>query len=77
MSAKSTYFTLQAIDGIHDVKELKHALGTIRGVTSVAVNADTGLVAVDYDDEDVAFGKLQHMVASLGYEMQEEHGASM
>lgn len=67
MSKVSAYFTVNAIDGKGDVKELKRAINTLPGVKSVSVNARTDKVAVDFDTSGVEKDRIQKKIESLGY----------
>ena len=67
MSKCSAYFSLNNIDGKHDVKEIKKEIGTIHGVLSVSVNDNSDRVAVDYDTTGVDAGRLVNKIQKLGY----------
>ena len=67
MSKVSAYFTVNAVDGKGDVKELKRALDTLPGVKSVSINAKTDKVAVDFDTTGVKRDRIQKKIESLGY----------
>lgn len=67
MSKASIYFTVEQVDGKHDVKAIKQTLGAIRGVLSVAVNANTDSIAVDFDTTGTEAHRLEKSVAELGF----------
>lgn len=69
MSSASIYFTLNNVDGKHDVKEIKKTLDELPGVTSVSVNAETNYVAVDYDTTGVKSDRIQKQLEKAGYEV--------
>lgn len=69
MSNASIYFTVNIVDGKHDVKELKRELDTFPGVTSVSVNDKTKSIAVDFDTTAVQQERLQKRIETLGYEV--------
>ncbi|WP_312938966.1 heavy metal-associated domain-containing protein [Oscillibacter sp.] len=67
MSKASIYFTVDKVNGKHDVKELKRELDTFPGVISVSVNDTTESIAVDYDTTGVEQEQLQKRIEKLGY----------
>lgn len=69
MSNKSIYFTVNNVNGKHDVKELKRDLDIFPGVTSVSVNDKTKSIAVDFDTTAVQQERLQKHIENLGYEL--------
>lgn len=69
MSNASIYFTVDNVNGKHDVKELKRELDTFPGVTSVSVNDQTETIAVDFDTTAVQEERLQKRIEKLGYEI--------
>ena len=69
MSNASIYFTVNDVNGKHDVKELKRELGIFPGVTSVSVNDRTESIAVDFDTTAVQQEHLQKRIEKLGYEI--------
>ena len=69
MSNASIYFTVNDVNGKHDVKELKRELGAFPGVTSVSVNDKTESIAVDFDSTAVQQEHLQKRIEKLGYEI--------
>lgn len=70
MSKESAYFSLNDIDGNHDVKELKRELDTFRGVISVSVNKEKNTLAVDFDNTGVNTEQLAKRVEALGYQIE-------
>lgn len=64
---ESISYTLQQIDGKHDVKELKRELDSFPGVRCVAVNAAKNKLTVDYDPTGVSAKELQNRLDALGY----------
>jgi copper chaperone CopZ len=69
MSNASIYFTVDKVDGTHDVKELKRELDTFSGVTSVSVNDKAETIAVDFDTTAVQKERIQKRIEQLGYEI--------
>lgn len=67
MASASIYFTLDQIDGKHDVKRIKKTLDELSGVTSVSVNTETDSVAVDYDTTGVLIDRIQKQLERAGY----------
>lgn len=67
MASASIYFTLDQIDGKHDVKRIKKTLDELSGVTSVSVNTETDSVAVDYDTTGVLSDRIQKQLERAGY----------
>lgn len=59
MSKASIYFTVDDVNGKHDVKQLKRELDTFQGVISVSVNDKTESVAVDFDTTGVQQEQLK------------------
>lgn len=70
MSKASIYFTVDNVNGKHDVKELKRELDTFPGVISVSVNDKTESIAVDFDTTGVTGQRLKKRVEKLGYEVK-------
>lgn len=71
MSKASIYFTLNNVDGKHDVKEIKKSLDTLPGVESVSVNVDSNYVAVDFDTTGILSDRIQKQLEKAGYEILE------
>lgn len=69
MSKASIYFTVDDVNGKHDVKQLKRELDTFQGVISVSVNDKTESVAVDFDTTGVQQEQLKKRIEKLGYEI--------
>lgn len=67
MSKASVYFTVDNVNGAHDVKQLKRELDTFRGVLSVSVNDRTENIAVDFDTTGVRPEQLETKIEKLGY----------
>lgn len=67
MSKENAYFTLSNIDGKHDVKELKHEIDMLPGVSSVSVNTRSDFVAVDFDTTGVQRDQIKKQMEKLGY----------
>lgn len=72
MSKESAYFTLSNMDGKHDVKELKHEIDMLPGVSSVSVNTRSDFVAVDYDTTGVRRTQIKKQIEKLGYTVEDE-----
>lgn len=70
MSKASIYFTVDNVNGKHDVKQLKRELDTFPGVISVSVNDKTESIAVDFDTTGVTAQRLKKRVEKLGYEVK-------
>lgn len=71
MANASAYYVLDKVDGKHDVKEIKQALSTLPGVTSVSVNASTNQIAVDFDTTGVQSARIQKQLEKAGYKICE------
>lgn len=71
MSKASAYFTVDNVNGKHDVKELKRELDTLQGVESVSVNDKTERIAVDFDTTGVERERIQKMIETLGYRVSD------
>ena len=69
MSKASLYFTVDEVNGKHDVKELKRELDTFPGVISVSVNDKAESIAVDFDTTGVKQEQLEKRIEKLGYEI--------
>lgn len=69
MSKASLYFTVDNVNGAHDVKQLKRELDTFRGVLSVSVNDRTENIAVDFDTTGVKPEQLETRIEKLGYKI--------
>lgn len=73
MPKESVSFTLNSVDGKHDVKQIKKALDALPGVMSVSVNAVSGHVAVDFDTTGVNSTRIQKQLEEIGYEIHDIH----
>ena len=71
MSKASIYFTVDDIDGKHDVKELKRELDMLHGIQSVSVNEQTKSIAVDFDTTGVEQERIQKKIEKLGYDISD------
>lgn len=69
MSKASACFTVDNINGKHDINVLKRELDSFSGVLSVSVNGDTQSIAVDFDTTGVHQEQLQRKIEKLGYEI--------
>lgn len=69
MSKESLYFTLNNVDGKHDVKQIKKVLDALPGVSSVSVNEGTNHVAVDFDTTGVQRDRIQKQLEKSGFEI--------
>ena len=74
MAKESAYFTIENLNGKHDLKEIKRELDTIRGVISVSVNTENHNVAVDFDNSGVSHDKIKNNLNKLGYIISAETG---
>lgn len=70
MSKASAYFTLDSIDGRHDIKNLKRELDTIRGVISVSVSDTNDSVSVDFDTTGAGYEQIEKKIDKLGYNIK-------
>ena len=73
MSKASIYFTLDNVDGKHDVKEIKRELDTLPGVISVSVNDKAETVAVDFDTTGVSSTRIEKKLKTLGFNVLDSH----
>ena len=64
MAHLSTYISLEAAQDRHDIKQLKRALDTLPGVTSVSIS-DNGCLAVDYDSTGVRQEQIRQEILRL------------
>jgi copper chaperone CopZ len=72
MSKASAYFTIEnALNGKHDIKEIKREFDSIRGVISVSANNDSGRIAVDFDTTGVEKEELAKRLQKLGYTIKD------
>ena len=69
MSKESVYFTLNDVDGKHDVKEIKKVLDKLPGVSSVSANERTNHVAIDFDNTGVKSDRIQKQLEKSGFEI--------
>lgn len=69
MSNESAYFIVQSVRGKHGISEIKKELDTLHGVSSVSVNADKRLVAVDYDSSGTSYDEIEHKLNEIGFEI--------
>ena len=73
MSKASVYFTLNKIDGKHDVKEIKQGLDALPGVVSVSVNDGSGRVAVDFDTTGLQSDRIRKQLEKMGYVIRDSY----
>ncbi|MEE0109907.1 heavy-metal-associated domain-containing protein [Ruminobacter sp.] len=71
MANASVYYTLNSVDGKHDVKRIKQTLDALPGVLSVSVNAGSNQVAVDFDTTGVQSTRIQNQLEKAGFEIRE------
>ena len=71
MANASVYYTLNSVDGKHDVKRIKQTLDALPGVLSVSVNAGSNQVAVDFDTTGVQSTRIQNQLEQAGFEIRE------
>lgn len=69
MSKASIYFTVDNVNGKHDIKEIKRELDTLPGVISVSVNDRAETIAVDFDTTGVKSDRIEKKLKTLGYEI--------
>lgn len=69
MPQESAYFIVERTAGGRKLREVKAQLDTIHGVTSVAVNPDRRLIAVDYDSSGTSYDEIEHRLNDLGYQI--------
>lgn len=69
MQKESVYFTVNDVDGKHDVKGIKKALDALPGVLSVSVNAGSNQIAVDFDTTGIRSDRIQKQLEKSGYEI--------
>ena len=66
MAHLSTYISLEAAQDRHDIKQLKRALDTLPGVTSVSIS-ENGCLAVDYDSTGIRQEEIRQKIQELGF----------
>lgn len=69
MPHESAYFIVENIGGKHECKDIKQKLDTLHGVSSVSVNTEHHLVAVDYDSSGVSYDGIEHCLNKMGFEI--------
>lgn len=69
MAKETAYFIAEKSLGAHDSKEIKRELGRLPGVSSVSVNPQNHLVAVDYDSAGVSYDKIENSLNRMGYQI--------
>lgn len=72
MSKASIYFTVNKVDGKHDVKQMKQGLDALPGVISVSVNESTNRVAVDFDTTGVQTARIGKQLEQMGYKILDQ-----
>ena len=72
MSKASIYFTVNKVDGKHDVKQMKQGLDALPGVISVSVNEITNRVAVDFDTTGVQTARIGKQLEQMGYKILDQ-----
>ncbi|MBC8547260.1 heavy-metal-associated domain-containing protein [Clostridiaceae bacterium NSJ-31] len=72
MSKASIYFTVNKVDGKHDVKQMKRGLDALPGVISVSVNESTNRVAVDFDTTGVQTARIGKQLEQMGYKILDQ-----
>lgn len=71
MSKESVYFTLSNVAGKHDVKQIKQALDTLPGVSSVSIGDGSNHVAVDFDTTGIQIDRIKKQLEKSGYEIRD------
>ena len=66
MSKASVYFTLNNINGKHNIKSIKKELDTLPGVMSVSISEDSNNVAVDYDTTGIHSDRIEKQLKKIG-----------
>jgi copper chaperone len=64
--------TVIKVDGMsceHCVKAVSGAAGGVAGVTSVAVDLDSGDVTLEYDGSDATLSKVKAEIEEQGYDI--------
>ncbi|RGX54210.1 MULTISPECIES: heavy-metal-associated domain-containing protein [Anaerotruncus] len=69
MPNESAYFIIENLNGKHDLKDVKSELDQLHGVSSVSVNTEHHLVAVDYDSSGTSYDKIENRLNKLGYQI--------
>lgn len=69
MANESAYFMAKNSNGRHDRNELKKQLDRLSGVSSVSVNTENHLVAVDYDSSRVSYDQIENYINHMGFEI--------
>ena len=69
MSKESAYFIVEGINGKHDLKKVKNTLDQLHGVSSVSVNPQHHLVAVDYDSSGTSYDQIEHSLNKIGHQV--------
>lgn len=69
MSHESAYFIVNPIHGSRDAGDIKRELDTLHGVSSVTVNREKRLVAIDYDSSGTSYDQIEHKLNEIGYEI--------
>ncbi len=72
MSKASIYFTVNKVDGKHDVKQMKQGLDALPGVISVSVNESTNRVAVDFDTTGIQTTRIGKQLEQMGYKILDQ-----
>ncbi|MBC8569395.1 heavy-metal-associated domain-containing protein [Zongyangia hominis] len=69
MPLESAYFIIEEVDDKHDLKDVKRGLDQLHGVTSVSVDLDSHLVAIDYDSSGTSYDGIEHRLNKMGYQI--------
>ena len=62
--------------GKHDVKDIKRRLTRFTALESVAVNAQTSQVSVDYDSSGTSYDQIENTLNKMGYQIIDDHSRS-
>lgn len=76
MAQRSSYYYVEALRDLHDIKKIKKGLDTLPGVKSVSTNIETHQVCVDYDNTGVSAAGLLNKLYAIGYDsvmLRDEH----
>lgn len=68
MAQRSSYYFVEALRSMHDVKSIKKGLDELPGIKSVSTNTDSHQVCVDYDNTGVSAAGVLNKLYDLGYE---------
>ncbi|RPF43341.1 heavy-metal-associated domain-containing protein [Hydrogenoanaerobacterium saccharovorans] len=66
---ENAYFIVEDTRGNHNMQDIKTKLDNLHGISSVYVDNNTHLVAVDYNSSGVSYDNIEYCLNKMGYQI--------